>query len=171
MNALGIRLTACGLLFLTLFGAGFTCAWQWQSHRYAAQIAVRELSHQSDLASIANAATTQVRSALDRQQESERARDQIDQQATTQKEILHAENEDLRRAVADGTRRLHIAGSCRSGGVDMPHAAAATGLADATAVELASATGQRVLDIRAAIIADQTALSALQRYVREICLK
>jgi prophage endopeptidase len=155
---------------LAIFVAGFFCAWQWQASRYAAVIARRELSYQADIAAIGNAAAAQARTALLKQQENERARDRIDQQATSKRDQLNAENDALRRSVADGTRRLRIAGRCRASGSDMSHTSSAASVGDAGTVELDSTAGQRVLDLRSSIIADQAALNALQRYVREVCL-
>ncbi|MNJ66060.1 Bacteriophage lysis protein [compost metagenome] len=90
---------------------------------------------------------------------------------TKEKNDALTENDHLRLAVADGDRRLRIAGSCRAGGSGVPGTASAASLGDAGAVELAPAAGRSVLDIRAGIIADQAALRAAQAYIKEVCLK
>ncbi|WP_390955340.1 lysis system i-spanin subunit Rz [Pseudomonas moorei] len=51
----------------------------------------------------------------------------------------------------------------------MPDTASTASLGDAGTVELSSAAGSTVFDIRAGIIADQAALKTLQAYVRDIC--
>ena len=110
---------------------------------------------------ISNAAADQVRTALAKQQVAEKPRDDIDAKATKGKTHDLAENETLRRAVADGARRLRIVGSCRAGGGDVPGTASTTSLGNGGTVELAPAAGRAVFDIRAGIIADQAALRAL----------
>ncbi|RTY67264.1 lysis system i-spanin subunit Rz [Pseudomonas veronii] len=74
-----------------------------------------------------------------------------------------------RRAAAYSARRLRIAGSCRSSGGDVTSPASASGLGDASTVELCAAAGSTVFHIRAGIIADQAALKALQSYVMSVC--
>ncbi|MDF9778054.1 hypothetical protein OKW11_005011 [Pseudomonas baetica] len=51
----------------------------------------------------------------------------------------------------------------------MPGSTSPASLGDAGAVELSSASGSTVFDIRAGIIADQAVLKALQSYVRNVC--
>lgn len=65
--------------------------------------------------------------------------------------------------------RLRVAGSCSASSSNLPSTARATGLGDATTVELAPVAGQSVFDIRAGIIADQEALKAAQVYIRDVC--
>jgi len=94
---------------------------------------------------------------------------QIDATRSQEKADALANNEKLRGDIASGARRLRIAASCPARGDDMPAATSAASVDAATTVELAPATGQAVLDIRAGIIADQAALSALQDYVKRVC--
>lgn len=158
-------------LWLALFLAGFAVAWCWQANRYAVVIARRDSSHQADLSAIGNAAAAQLRETLANQQARLQTLERLDGQASAEKEQLNAENQALRRAVAAGTRRLRLAGSCRANRGDVSAPAGTAGLDASGTVELAPATGQRVLDLRTALIADQSALTALQRYVREVCLQ
>ena len=110
-----------------------------------------------------------MRTALDKQQAAEKTRDDIDAKATKEKTHDLAENETLRRAVADGARRLRIAGSCSTNSGNVPGTASTTSLGNGGAIELAPAAGRAVFDIRAGIIADQAALKALQAYVTNVC--
>lgn len=148
---------------------GATGAWMWQANSYGAIIAKSETSHQTDLTLIANAGAAQARQALEKQQRAEQALADLDQKAQKEKTDALAENDKLRSVVAAGTRRLRIAGSCRSGSGNVPDTAGGPSLGDAGSIELSGASGRTVLDIRAGIIADRTALKALQSYVMNVC--
>lgn len=162
-----ILLTVLPYIVALLIGA--TGAWMWQANSYGKIIADSNASHQTDLTNIANAGAAQARQALEKQQHAEQALADLDQKAQKDKTDAIAENEKLRADVAAGTRRLRIAGSCRSSSGDVPSASIASSLGDAGSVELSSASGRTVLDIRAGIIADQAALKALQSYVMNVC--
>ncbi len=149
-------------------GSGWS-AWRWQANSYGKLLAAQAANYQADLTAIANAGAAQSRQALEKQQQAEQALADLDRTATTEKSNALAENETLRRAVADGARRLRIAGSCRASGGNMPGTTGAASLGDASAVELSAAAGRTVFDIRAGIIADQAALKVLQAYVRDVC--
>ncbi|MFK0088734.1 lysis protein [Pseudomonas sp. NPDC090755] len=135
--------------------------WKVQDWRYGKQLADQARLHQQDLTAISNAAVAQARQALH----------DLDTRTTKERADDLAENDRLRRTVADGDRRLRIAGSCRAGGGNVPGTASATSLGDAGAFELAPAAGRSVFDIRAGIIADQVALRAAQAYIKEVCRK
>ena len=93
----------------------------------------------------------------------------IDQKSKEKDDALR-QNEALRRDVAAGTRRVRVAGTCAAAGRRVvPPASIALGLDPAPTVELTAAAGQDVFDIRAGIIADQHALTALQEYVATVC--
>jgi len=156
-------------LIIALSAGSFAAAWQWQANSYGKVIATNEANRQADLALIANAGATQARQALARQQDAEQKLAALDKTATEQKDKANAENETLRRAVADGSRRLRIAGSCSAGRGNVPSTASAAGVGDAGTVELSAATGRSVLDIRSGIIADQAALRAAQAYIKDVC--
>nr|WP_318295125.1 lysis system i-spanin subunit Rz [Pseudomonas cichorii] len=51
----------------------------------------------------------------------------------------------------------------------MTGSARAAGLGNDASVELSANAGRSVLDIRAGIIADQSALRAAQAYIRDVC--
>jgi len=169
MSPATLKVALAGALLLLLATAGGV--WKVQDWRYGKQLAKQSAAYQADLTSISNAAADQVRTALTKQQAAEKARDDLDAKATKEKTNDLAENETLRRAVADGARRLRIAGSCHADSGYVPDPANAPGVGYGGTVELAPAAGRTVFDIRAGIIADQAALKALQSYVREICAK
>lgn len=154
---------------LLAMAVAFGGAWQVQDWRMGKKLSEQAGLHKDDLAEITNAAADQVRIALTKQQAAEKTRDDLDAKATQEKTHDLAENETLRRAVADGARRLRIAGSCSADSGDVSSSASTTSLGNAGTVELTSIAGRTVFDIRAGIIADQAALRALQRHVLEFC--
>jgi prophage endopeptidase len=86
-------------------------------------------------------------------------------------ELSNAKAEiDLHRApVASGAERVRvIAARCPARSSDVPAAAGAASVDDAAPVELAPAGGQLVLDLKAAIAADQVKIRALQDYARAL---
>lgn len=169
MTEAQLKLIGTAVIAVALFLAGGAVAWFWQDNAYGKVIATNEANRQADIALIANAGADQARKALAKQQEAEQKLAALDKDATDQKEKANAENETLRRAVADGTRRLRIAGSCSANSGNVSKAASAASVGDAGSVELSAATGRSVLDIRAGIIADQAALRAAQAYIRDVC--
>lgn len=165
------RLLAALAGALLLISLGAAVAWAWQTNEYQGQLAEQARLHQADLATIANAAAAQARQALEKQQQAEQSLRDLDTRMTKEKTDALTENDRLRRAVADGDRRLRIAGTCRApdASSDLPGTASTASLGDAGTIELAPTAGRSVLDIRAGIIADQSALRALQAYVRDVC--
>lgn len=159
------------VLVIALCVGSFAAAWFWQANAYGQVIATNESSYQSDRTLIANAASAQARYALAKQQEAEQKLAALDKTATEQKDKANAENESLRRAVADGTRRLRIAGTCSAGAgsSNVPKATGAAGVGDAGTIELSRETGQAVLDLRRDLLSDRAALRAAQAYIRDVC--
>ncbi|THD46292.1 lysis protein, partial [Enterobacteriaceae bacterium ML5] len=89
----------------------------------------------------------------------------------THTEALNAaetENDNLRRQLADGSRRMYVHAKCPATGTRSKTSSG--GVGDATAVELAADSRRNVLDIRAGIISDQQKLKYLQDYIRQECL-
>jgi prophage endopeptidase len=171
---LAIKVLAALLMAAALIGAGFLGAWWVQDNRFTAKLASQETNHQADLSAIANAGAEQARQAIERQQQAERDLAALDAKATQEKTNALAQNEKLRADVAAGYRRLRIAGTCpaandRTGSV--PQTPGTAGLGDAATIELSPTAGHDVLDIRAGIIADQAALTTLQAYIKNVCLK
>ena len=144
--------------------------WKVDAWRYSKQLADLSASHQADLTAISSAAAAQVRQALERQQATQKALAELDAKATTEKAHALAENEKLRSDVADGDRRLCIAGRCSANSGNLSETSSAARLDDGGTVELAGATGRTIFDIRGAIIKDRAALRGLQEYVRKACM-
>jgi prophage endopeptidase len=169
MTEAQIKLIVAAVVAVALFLAGGAVAWFWQANAYGNVIATNEANRQADMALIANAGADQARKALAKQQDAEQKLAALDKDAIEQKEKANAENESLRRAVADGTHRLRLAGSCSAGSGNVSQATKATGVGNAGSVELSRETGQAVLDLRRDLISDQAALRAAQTYIRDVC--
>lgn len=152
-----------------LVGIACFSTWKVDAWRYGKELASLSAAHQSDLTAISNAAATQVRQALERQQVTQKALAELDAKATKEKASDLAENERLRADVAAGDRRLRIAGRCSTSSSDLPDTTSAARLDDGGTIELAGAAGRTVFDIRAGIIKDRAALIGLQEHVRKVC--
>jgi len=157
-----------GVLQVTMAIVCFS-TWKVDAWRYGKQLSDLDMAHQADLATISNAANTQTRQALERQQAAEQARADLDAKSTKERMNDLAENERPRRAADDSARRLRIARSCRADSGNVSSSTGTTSLGNAGTVELAPVAGQTVFDIRAGIIADQAALRVLQKFVMNVC--
>ena len=157
------------LALVVLVAIACFSTWKVDAWRYGKELASLSAAHQSDLSAIANAASIQVRQALDKQQAAEQARADIDARTTKEKANALAENEKLRADVAAGDRRLRIAGRCSADSSNLSGTISAARLDDGGTVELAGAAGRTVFDIRAGIIKNRAALKELQEYVLEVC--
>jgi len=168
-------LIAGAVVVLLAMGTGF--GWVLNGWRLEGRVARSEAAteresraHQADLAAISNAAAQQVTQALAKQQEAQHAVADLDRKHTKELKDAQAENDVLRGMLARGGG-VRVAANCPANPVSVPAAAGPASVDHAGTVELSPEAGRNVLDIRAGIIADQSALRALQRYVREVCLK
>lgn len=157
------------LALVVLVAIACFSTWKVDAWRYGKELASLSAAHQSDLSAIANAASTQVRQALEKQRAAEKARADIDTKATKEKANALAENEKLRADIAAGDRRLRIAGRCSASSSDLPNTASGARVDDGETVELAGVAGRTIFDIRAGIIKDRAALKGLQEYVLRVC--
>lgn len=171
------------LLTLALVGVGWLAAWEWQVNAYEKKLSDLRASHSGELERLADANSRQLQQAIEKQQAAEKSLADLDEKATKEKADALAKNESLRKLynsyqttnyrlradVTAGYNRLRIAGSCTANTGNLSQTSSASGLDNASAIELSSATGQTVFDIRAGIIADQAALAAAQAYIRKVC--
>ena len=101
-------------------------------------------------------------------QQRQRDADALDAKYTKELADAKAENDALQRKLDNGGRVL-VKGKCPVSASTQTTGAASMGN-DAT-VELSEVAGRNVLGIRSGILSDQTALRALQEYIRTQCLK
>ncbi|HBB4893133.1 TPA: lysis protein [Escherichia coli] len=101
-------------------------------------------------------------------QQRQRDADALDAKYTKELADAKAENDALRRKLDNGGRVL-VKGKCPVSAASQTAGAASMG--DDATVELSAVAGRNVLGIRSGILSDQTALRALQEYIRAQCLK
>ncbi|KZR10479.1 lysis protein [Klebsiella aerogenes] len=92
----------------------------------------------------------------------------LDAKYTQELADAKAENDALQRKLDSGGRVL-VKGKCPVPSATQTAGSASMG--DDATVELSSIAGRNVLGIRSGIISDQTALKALQEYIRTQCLR
>lgn len=93
----------------------------------------------------------------------------LDKTNTEALNAAESENDDLRRQLAAGSRRMYVSAKCPTTGSGKSTATSRMG--NGTAVELAPDSRRNVLDIRAGIISDQAKVRYLQQYINEQCLR
>lgn len=92
----------------------------------------------------------------------------LDAKYTKELADAKAENDALQRKLDNGGRVL-VKGKCPVSATTQTSRSASVG--DDATVELSSVAGRNVLGIRSGILSDQTALRALQEYIRTQCLR
>lgn len=92
----------------------------------------------------------------------------LDAKYTKELADAKAENDALQRKLDNGGRVL-VKGKCSVSAATQTTGAASMG--DDATVELSAVAGRNVLGIRSGILSDQTALRALQGYIRTQCLR
>ncbi|MGF0237188.1 hypothetical protein ACQR3P_30495 [Rhodococcus sp. IEGM1300] len=150
---------------------GFGGAWKVQDWRYGEQLAQQTSLHQSDLASISNAAAAQMRADQDK-------RLALEQRLSTSDQIHHKELSDaqtkqarVRDSLATAELRLSVLldATDSASGCDMPATPGTVGVAHAARrAQLDPAHAQRIIDITNTGDQGLIALAACQKYAKEI---
>lgn len=146
------------LLFLLLL-FGLLSSWVAEYYQQNFKRTEKDLA---DARSIVNQQINTIILMQERQQKLE----ELDHKHTEALNAAEYKNDDLRRQLAAGTRRMYVQGKC-----SVPVTGKYTGsgsVGDAAAVELSADTGRNVLDIRAGIISDQVKINYLQGYIRQM---
>ena len=167
-------LIAGAVVVLLAMGTGF--GWVLNGWRLEGKVADAKAEmenqaalHKADLAAISNAAAQQVTQALTKQQEAQQAVADLDRKHTKELKDAQAQNDVLRDRLKRGGG-VRVAANCPANPGSVPATAGPASVDHAGTVELSPEAGRNVLHIRAGIIADQSALKALQEYVRKVCL-
>ncbi|MCE3116174.1 lysis protein [Enterobacter sp. ASE] len=113
--------------------------------------------------------TQQQADMIDDMQARQQSLAELDKKHTEALSAAKTENNNLRRQLADGSRRMYVRAKCPVSAT--AKAAGAGSMGHDALVELSSGAGQNVLDIRAGIISDQRKLKYLQDYIRQQCMK
>jgi hypothetical protein len=169
MSSAGLKLALVGVVALLLVAAGGV--WKVQDWRYCKQLADQAGLHQTDLDTISNAATTQMRAEQDKRLALEQRLSASEQ--THFKELSDAQTNQvrLRDRLATADLRLSVllddadASSCFS----LPAGAGTGGVVHGGARALLNpAHAQRIIAITDAGDQGLRALAACQAYVREV---
>lgn len=179
------------ILIVGIIGAliGASVAGVAQSWRYGTQLKDKDVSysalvtsHAQEISRINDATARATAQALTAQHTAEQRAAELDQRHT--QELAHEtdENAKLRALYLGATRdadaahkRLRIQGVCPAapaGGADsVPQTGTASGVGNATAIELTDVAGRTVFDTRQGIIDDQAKVRYLQNYIQTQCLQ
>ncbi|MDP9709854.1 UNVERIFIED_ORG: prophage endopeptidase [Pseudomonas fluorescens] len=95
-------------------------------------------------------------------------RDAIDQRNTKELTNARTENERLRRAVGDGTGRLHVRATCPTSG-SVSASAGAARVADAGSAELAADARPDYFTLREELALTRQMVLGLQQYALGVC--
>ncbi|WP_454867352.1 lysis system i-spanin subunit Rz [Pseudomonas farris] len=95
-------------------------------------------------------------------------RDAIDQQNTTELNHVRTENQNLRRAVDDGSKRLRIRATCPASG-SVPATAGTARVADAGRAELAADARPDYFTLRDQLALSRQMILGLQQHIVRVC--
>lgn len=136
---------------------------------YDKEIAVLTTAHQTTINAITLEAKRQSDAAAERMRTAQRKAAELDARHTGKLNNALEENNRLRDAVRDGTRRLRLTGA------DLATCELSAGrntgsgrMGDGTEIRLTEKAGWIIYDIRAGIISDQAKLDYLQDRVRTL---
>lgn len=152
-------------------GAGIG-AWQWQANKYEAQLSAKQEKYEKDMGKVSKLAATAAQKALTKHEADTETIAALDKQLVKVNHDAKIEQDRLKRDIDTGARKLRINGICiatSSGSV--PSETGATGIGYASTIELAPEARQDYYDLRAGIQNDQAALTTLQNYVTNVCLR
>jgi len=129
--------------------------------------------YERDIGAIKAKAQEETAAAITRMKAAQDALAILDHQKSQELANAQAENESLKRDVADGSRRVRIlqanlASGCGANSNASGGNSGTGSVGNGTAVELTAEAGRTVLDLRQDIIRDQAKLTYLQGYVRDV---
>ncbi|MBI0554537.1 lysis protein [Pectobacterium parmentieri] len=161
----GVKSLLVGLVAGIIAGGAF-CWWS-VSTSYDADIATLKTEHALVLKSVSDKAVADSEAARSREHGFQQQIAALDAEHTKERENAQRENAKLAADIAAGRRRVQFAkaelATCElsSGAVR-----SASGLGNATTIQLSTTAGRNILDIRAGIKEDQTKLVYLHEYIR-----
>lgn len=175
-----IKNAATGILMAVVTVFGIYLSGALTARHYKGEIAQLKKDHadqvaqyERDIGAIKAKAQEETAAAISRMKAAQDALAILDQQKSQELANAQAENESLKRDVADGTRRVRIlqanlASGCSANSNTSGGNTGTGSVGNGAAVELSKTAGLTILDIRAGIISDQAKLTYLQRYVRDV---
>lgn len=175
-----VKTTIAGIaLAIAVVITGFV-TWSITSNHYNGAIneiektnAEQVAGYERSIGAVKSKAQEETAAAMQRMKDAQNALAELDKQTSQELANAKSENDNLRRDVANGSRRVRILQTNLSTKCDTSqHATSgdptAVSVGNAAAVELSQAAGSTVLSIREGIISDQAKLTYLQRYVTDV---
>lgn len=157
----------CGLIIVV----ALLLVQTFRLHATQLELSNKKLEHSQIMGEIAEKTNEAYEKLVKDLKESQALVSQIDTQKTKELNDAVAENNRLRSALRNGELRMRVfPGGGAPVATTATEAAAPTRVDDAT-TEVSPAVGQAILDVREAIIHDTKALTGLQEYVNDVCLK
>lgn len=169
------KVKAIGALALVAILAGTSAGWWFTKTAYERDISDLKEAHGKEREdwlkeklAITAKAKLDTDAAIARMKDAQGELARID--AENQRKLADAEqeNEALRSDVAAGNRRLRLLGDKLSSGNTAGGGACSGSVGDDTGVELSTAAGRTVFDIRAGIISDRAKIAYLQDYIERV---
>ena len=175
-----IKTTVAGIALAIAIVISAFVAWGITSNHYKHKIegiqkqhAEKVAEYEQKIGAIKAKAQEQTDAAMNRMKAAQDQLAKLDQQKSQELANAKTENDLLRRDVADGARRVRILNAnlvsgCNSSAGTTGGNSSTGSVGDGTTVEVTRAFGSDVLDLREGIIADQSKLTYLQSYVRDV---
>ncbi|MFJ5472756.1 lysis protein [Pectobacterium carotovorum] len=164
---IGWKIPASALVAGIIAGGAF--CWWITSTSYDTDIATLKIEHALVLKSVSDKAAADSEAARNREHGFQQQIAALDARYTKDREDAKRENERLRADIVSGKRRVQFASAAlatcelSSGAVR-----SASGMGNATGVQLSTTAGRNILDIRTGINDDQAKLIYLHEYIRAL---
>lgn len=174
-----VKTTIAGIaLAIAIIITGFV-TWSITSNHYKGVIneiektnAEQVAGYERAIGAIKSKAQEETAAAISRMKDAQDKLSELDKQTSEELANAKSENDNLRRDVADGSRRVRILQANLAGCNASPNTTSGntstSSMGDAATVELSSTAGQDILNIREGIISDQAKLNYLQSYVKDV---
>ncbi len=174
-----VKTTIAGIaLAIAVIITGFV-TWSITSNHYKGVIneiektnAEQVAGYERSIGAIKGKAQEETAAAMQRMKDAQNALAELDKQTSQELANAKSENDNLRRDVADGSRRVRILqtnlAGCNSNTNATSGDTSTRSMGNAATVELTATAGQDILNIREGIISDQAKLVYLQSYVKDI---
>lgn len=148
---------------------GFTSGWWLTSNRMEVTIETLKSAQAEQMKAISDEAAKQADESAKKLTAAHSALSELDKKTTEELTNAKAENDNLRSAVAAGTKRVRLAaGAIATCSNAVSSLSSASGVGNAPSVELTGDFGQRILDIRAGIINDRAKIEYLQGFIEKL---
>lgn len=174
-----VKTTIAGIaLAIAVIITGFV-TWSITSNHYKGVIneiektnAEQVAGYERSIGAIKSKAQEETAAAMQRMKDAQNALAELDKQTSQELANAKSENDNLRRDVANGSRRVRILqtnlAGCNANTNTAGGNTSTRSMGDAATVELSAIAADTIFSIREGIISDQAKLVYLQSYVKDI---